>query len=122
MLLLQTVVVKKSPVHGKGLFTTRDIPKGDIIWAYGAGDRKMLASRATAKQRHFGYISSTDGMMVICGDISQWWNFGFPPNCKELNLYANGEKVVATTRKVMAGEELLISVDSDLDATRKLML
>lgn len=122
MMLLSTVRVKKSPIHGKGLFATRDIPEGDIIWAYMAGDRKILAARATPRQLHHGYISTTDGMLVICGDIAKWWNFGFPPNCKESGQYANGERVVVTTRKILAGEELLISVESDRDARRKLML
>jgi hypothetical protein len=122
MLLLPTIVVKKSPVHGKGLFTTRNITKGHLLWVYGACDRKILPGRATNSQLHFGYVSSTDGMLVICGDISRWWNFGTPPNCKELNMYANGEKVVVASRNIMEGEELLISVNSDMDARRKLMV
>jgi SET domain-containing protein len=72
---------------------------------------------------HFGYISPKDGKLIICGDDSRWWNFGFPPNCVErFNPLINGEGVVYASRRIKKGEELLISVDTDMDATRKLML
>lgn len=31
-MLLPTVIVKASPIHGVGLFATQDIPRGSVVW------------------------------------------------------------------------------------------
>lgn len=122
-MLLIKARVSKSPIHGNGLFTDEDIPEGTHVYCYEPNiDIKRPVEGASLEQLHFGYISPEDGSLVICGDDSRWWNFGFPPNCEEVDIWMNGERVVVANRLIKAGEELLISVETDLDASRKLML
>lgn len=123
-MLLANCKVLPSLIHGRGLFAVSDIPRGTWLYVYAPRtDRKRNVKGATKKQLHFGYISPRDGKLVICGDRAKWWNFGFPPNSAEVSsLRVNGEGIVVATRDIKAGEELLISVDTDLDSKRKLML
>jgi SET domain-containing protein len=121
--LLVKAKVSKSPIHGNGLFAEKDIPRGTPVYCYDPSiDVKKPVEGASLQELHFGYISPEDGLLVICGDDSRWWNFGFPPNCEEREEWRNGERVVVATRDIREGEELLISVDTDRDASRKLML
>jgi hypothetical protein len=123
MLVLKQIEVRPSGVHGMGLFATQDIPAGQWLYAFNPDiDRKIEVAEATAEELHFGYVSTTDGKLVICGDDARWWNFGLRPNCGEIDVWVNGERVVASNALILAGNELLIDMVSDLDATRKLML
>lgn len=121
MLLIGQVEVKPSTVHGMGLFAGRPIPAGTWLWAMWEYDRKIPVWAATDEQLHYGYVSNRDGRLVICGDHSKWWNFGTPANCIESPELVNGEPVIVASRDIPAGEELLISLESDADATRKLL-
>lgn len=122
MLLLPRIEVRPSKVHGMGLFTAIPVPRGAWLWAMGVYDRKIPVWAASDQQMHYGYVSNRDGQLVICGDHSKWWNFGTPANCIESAQLVNGEPVIVAARDILAGEELLISLESDADATRKLLL
>jgi hypothetical protein len=99
------------------------VPCGTPVYCYSPEvDCKRPVEGATLKELHYGYISPVDGTLIICGDQSRFWNFGFPPNCAEVDEWRNGERVVVATRDILPWEELLISVDTDLDAKRKMML
>lgn len=123
-MLLRAYEVRKSPVHGHGIFTLERIPKGRPVYLFDPNvDTKIREGIPSPDVLHFGYISPTDGSFIVCGDDARWWNFGFPANCTEaFNPMINGEGVVYANRPILAGEELLISAETDLDAKRKLVI
>lgn len=125
-MLLIKAYVGKSKVHGNGLFATEDIAEGTELYCFDPSiDRKVDVADAKGDDLHFGYISPVDGKLIICGDDARWWNFGWPmpPNCVESHAnLRHGEGVLYSCSHIRAGDELLVSMETDLDAQRKLML
>lgn len=113
---------KLSNVHGVGLFTLNPIPKGTIVWRFRHPDNRIPINCISGNDYHYGYINPKNPLfLVVCGDISRFWNFGIDnPNCGIADTLVDGEHDILSLRQLEAGEELLISVDSDADSTSKL--
>lgn len=113
-----------SKIHGIGLFSCFDIPKGTVVWAFEPSiDSKVLFSKASDTMRHYGYINPLNPeYLVICGDDSRWMNFSENANCESGQIDQYGEFVLVASRDVATGEELTVSQSSDLDYNRKMML
>lgn len=122
-MLVQTVT-KDSRIHGKGLFAAIPIPLGSVLWRFMPPDRRILLAHATFEQKHYGYVNpDKPNWLVICGDHACFWNFGLngEANCGPSSLLLDeGENAIIALRDIAVGEELLITVDSDADACRKL--
>lgn len=122
-MLLVKCNARPSPIHGRGLFASADIPKGTHLYRFEPGfDHKEPLGGQSKDMLHFGYVSTTDGMFIDCGDDAKWWNFGMPPNCAEIDEWINGERIVVAICHIPSGTELLIDTNTDLDSSRKLML
>ncbi len=116
--------VRRSRVHGLGLFAEQPIAKGSILWRYDNGDRRVPLATATDEQKHFGYVNPRlPDFLVVCGDHSCYWNFPLasePANAGEGWDDGSGEAVIIALNPISAGDELLIATTTDADAARKL--
>ncbi|MEZ4423415.1 MAG: SET domain-containing protein-lysine N-methyltransferase [Gemmatimonadota bacterium] len=106
MFLIPTVL-RRSPIHGTGVFAAADVPAGTRVWEFTSGiDWEMTADQLEAFPEPFrGWLSdlvyqTDDGMYVLCGDAGRYMNHSFEPNCddREDGTWAN--------RDITAGEEL----------------
>jgi SET domain-containing protein len=119
------IAVRASGIHGLGLFATRPIAAGTVLWRFQApDDYRVDVYTASDEQLHYGYVNPRrPHELVICGGKARYWNFpkeGQTPNAIEGPVDSSGEAVIVAARDIAAGEELLIDLASDADAGRKL--
>lgn len=92
---------------------------GQLLWSYAPPDSRMPVKAAKMADLHYGYINPDNpDWLVVCGDMAKWWNFG--GNSGPGDTRSGGECDIIALRNMAAGEELLITADSDADASRKL--
>lgn len=104
--------LRRSPVDGTGLFTTRKIAKGERIIEY-VGEH---ISHDEADRRHADkaaddshtFLFTIDAKTVIDagvgGNVSRFINHSCDPNCEV--ILVDGRPLVEALRTVQAGEEL----------------
>jgi SET domain-containing protein len=104
------IVVRRSPIHGKGVFATRRIPKGTRIIEYKG--RRISEEAADNK---YGDDEGTHTFLFLCedqvvidanygGNSSRWINHSCDPNCEAAE--EDGRVFVDAVRDIRAGEEL----------------
>jgi SET domain-containing protein len=116
------IVVRRSPVHGRGLFALRDIPAGERIIEY----RGEVIAWDTARARydadtsdvvgHTFFFDRGDGTVIDGGrngNSARYLNHGCQPNCEAVN--DNGRIYIDATRPIDAGAELLIDYALQID-------
>ena len=106
------IQVRRSGVHGKGVFALVDIPKGERIIEY-VGE---IISWDEAQRRHphdpddpnHTFYFHVDEQHVIDalygGNASRWINHSCSPNCEADEQ--DGRIFIKSLRKIKAGEEL----------------
>lgn len=126
------VAVRNSPIHGRGMYATADIAKGERIIEY----RGTIISWKEADERppsdphdpnHTFLFSLSDGKRVIDasqdGNDARWINHSCDPNC-ETEESGSRRVYIEAIRDIAAGEELnydyCLIVDEKI--TRKLRL
>ncbi len=104
--------VRKSTVHGNGVFALRDIPAGERIIEY-RGERITWdeATRRAAERggpvNHTFYFSLADGNVIDGGrrgNDARWINHACEPNCEAYE--EDGRVYIHALRDIDAGEEL----------------
>jgi len=100
---MDKIIVKKSGIHGKGLFTTVDIKKGDYI-TYIKG--KYTRKKVSGSKKEAGSIPMWYGVTRTLwidpkGTIFCYFNHSCKPNTAIVGI----KKVIAL-RNIKAGEEL----------------
>jgi len=92
---------------GWGVFATRPIPRGTIIWALDALDQKFtpgqvaaLPPYAQAMIEKYSYIDAR-GRHILCWDHARYFNHSCAANCLSL-----GYDFELAVRDIAAGEEL----------------
>ena len=112
------IQVRKSGVHGKGVFALKPIARGERIIEY----KGEIISWPEAQKRHphdpqqpnhTFYFSLDDGTHVIDGgrggNASRWINHSCEPNCAADEVDSGpgqGRVFIKAKRKLKAGEEL----------------
>lgn len=100
------IIKKKSIVSGYGLFATKDIPIGTVIWKcgnvriYSKEQYDKFSERYKKILRHFCY-EGVNETLVYCIDDSKYFNHSCDPNTMSLN----SEKDIAI-KDIIKGEEL----------------
>ncbi|MEQ1774430.1 MAG: SET domain-containing protein-lysine N-methyltransferase [Burkholderiales bacterium] len=105
-------VVRKSGIHGRGVFALTDISKGTRLIEY-TGERM---SHKEADDRygdlhdgssHTMLFAATDEVVIDAthrGSSARWINHSCAPNCEALE--DGGRVFIETCRNIRAGEEL----------------
>jgi uncharacterized protein len=106
------IQVKKSGIHGKGVFAARALAKGELVIEY----KGEIISWDEALRRHphdptdpnhTFYFHIDDGRVIdgkVHGNAARWINHACTPNCEAEQA---GDRVfIHTKRAVKAGEEL----------------
>lgn len=113
------IKVRRSPIHGNGVFANRDIPAGTEIIQY----RGRLLTHDEADQRYGGnveegqtYLFTLNETYVIDGEdngnSARWINHSCDPNCQAVTVEDAHERperdriVIEALRDINAGEEL----------------
>jgi SET domain-containing protein len=107
------IQIRKSGIHGKGVFALQPIQAGDLILEY----KGETISWPEALRRHphdpsdpnhTFYFSLDDGSHVIDGKVggnaSRWINHACEPNCEADEI--GGRVFIKALRDLRAGEEL----------------
>lgn len=94
-------------VIGLGVFATRSIPKGTIVWVLDELDQRLdptrirsLGPRYQALLERYAYLNAA-GERVLCWDLGRWVNH----SC-EANALSSGWDFDLAVRDIAAGEEL----------------
>ncbi|MBA2689892.1 MAG: SET domain-containing protein-lysine N-methyltransferase [Burkholderiales bacterium] len=120
--------VKKSPVHGNGVFAIRKIPAETRIVEY-KGERitwKQAAKRETGQEDnpyHTFYFSLEDGGVIdagVRGSDARWINHACEPNCEARE--ENGRVFIYALRDIRRGEELSYNYSLIIDERHTLAL
>lgn len=111
--IMRRVIVRRSPVHGKGVFAMHALAAGERVLEY----RGEITSWRNAVRRHqregveghtflFGL---SDGRVIDGsrgGNSARWLNHACAPNCETIE--DGGRIFFLTLRPIGAGEELFI--------------
>ncbi|AXF05444.1 SET domain-containing protein [Paraburkholderia hospita] len=121
---MRRIVVRRSPVHGRGVFALTDIETGTLILEY----KGKLVSwrraqdaylRSAAEQGHTFYFGLDDGRVIDGaqgGNSARWLNHSCAPNCE---AEQQGKRVfIRTTRPIRKGTELYIDYQLHVEGRR----
>ncbi|MFL9910836.1 SET domain-containing protein [Paraburkholderia sp. RL17-337-BIB-A] len=117
---MRRIIVRRSSVHGKGVFAMRPLAAGERVLEY----RGELTSWREAVRRHRreGVAGHTflfglsDGRVIDGsrgGNSARWLNHACAPNCETIE--DAGRIFIHTLRKIRAGEELFIEYRLAID-------
>ena len=111
--------IRRSPVHGRGAFATRHIPRGTRLIEY-AGER-LTPAQADARYpdipgpQHTMLFAVDDDMIIdaaVNGNAARWINHSCDPNC---DAVVDDERIwIETIRDVRPGEELAYDYQLEL--------
>lgn len=123
------IQVRKSGVHGKGVFALRPLAKGERIIEYTGEiidwpEALRRHPHDPSDPNHTFYFSLDDGSHVIDakvgGNAARWINHSCAPNCKADET--DGRVFIEAIRAIQPGEELFYDYGLVLDErqTKKL--
>jgi SET domain-containing protein len=129
-MLTVPVEIKKSAIHGFGVFAKTEIRKGTVLWMFEPGldlrIPKLVAENSGPRKRDYimqrGYINPKDpDTIVLCCDEAQFMNF--PADGEKANIWLgglqDGEHILIAAQDIAAGTELTAPPESDADYHRK---
>ncbi len=104
------IVVRRSNIHGKGVFATTFIPKGTRIIEYKG---KVIPDEVADEK--YGYDEGTHTFLFLLdnkrvidanfkGNSARWINHGCNPNCEAVE--EDGRMFIDAKRTIKPGEEL----------------
>ncbi len=108
---LASVVVKRSPIHGKGVFAAVDFKAGDIILA--RDDSRLVTEENPLREGEHVYHCDwlPDGRVIYAQEPERYTNHSCDPSAyvKEMD----GARYFVARRDISAGEE--ITCDYSID-------
>ena len=116
MLVVKTKV-KRSKIHGRGLFANQNIKKGQVIWIFSpsldkkfSGERLSQLSPSVQKHvKYYSYLNDKDEF-VLCGDDAKYMNHSDNPNTEDIltlwNRFLGREAITIASQEIKRGEEL----------------
>lgn len=108
------ISVRRSPVHGKGVFATRPLAVGELICEYKGepiewDEALRRHPRDPSQPNHTFYFDTGDGTVIdgaVGGNSARWINHSCAPNCEAEEH--DSRIFIRTVRPIAAGEELSI--------------
>jgi SET domain-containing protein len=106
------IQVKKSGIHGKGVFAARDISKGEIVIEYvgeiiSAKEAEDRHPHDPADPNHTFYFQVDEDKVIDAlhgGNSARWINHCCTPNCKP--DVVDGRVFIKAKKNISMGEEL----------------
>jgi len=119
------IAVRRSGVHGKGVFAVGPIKAGERLLEY-KGERiswKEALRRHPKEPNHTFYFALEDGRVIdgkVDGNSARWINHSCAPNCEAEEV--DGRVYIHALRDIDEGEELFYDYGLVIDArqTKKL--
>jgi hypothetical protein len=106
----RSIALRRSPIHGRGVFALRKIGKGERIIEY-TGERISHGEcdrRYPVDDSSHTMLFTVDKNIVIdatrIGNTARWINHSCRPNCESVD--EEGRIYIEATRAIRAGEEL----------------
>jgi len=96
--------IKKSKIHGKGVFATEGIPKGSVVDRIAGRPQHYSSIPAGLLLRRSLEVSKDHYVVPAKGSVAWFLNHSDRPNC----TYDISARAITTTRKVPKGEELTL--------------
>ncbi|HAB18730.1 MAG TPA: SET domain-containing protein-lysine N-methyltransferase [Verrucomicrobiales bacterium] len=127
-MMLVSVRVAPSRIHGLGLFSTEFVPRGAPIWrfepgfdqTFSSGQLALLPAGAQAHLRWFGWVDRLTSHWVLSGDHACFMNHDPRPNTG-VSSDSLDRTVTIALRDISAGEELTCDYHAfDAEAEAKL--
>jgi len=116
----ELVILKSSPIHGKGGFARMDIPAGARVIEY-VGEFISKRESLARCERGEEYIFAIDEEHDLDGNVdwnpARFLNHSCEPNCEA--LFVDGRIWIVAIRDVRAGEELTFNYSYDLEDYRE---
>lgn len=117
--MFRSYVVRRSPIHGNGVFAARDLPAGHTVIQY----RGKLLTHDEADALYEGGVESGHTFLFTLsdehiidanqqGNAARWINHSCEPNCEAVIVedkkgnHARDRIYIETVRAIRAGEEL----------------
>ena len=124
----RSVVLRRSPIHGNGLFAARDLPAGQRLIEYRGQrlthDEADDGSDHAVESGHTFLFTLNDRYVIDGGrrgNDARWINHSCAPNCEavleEDDGGANDRVYIETVRPIRAGEEISYDYGIVLDGT-----
>jgi hypothetical protein len=116
------IVVRRSGVHGKGVYALQAIAKGERIIEY-TGERITWAEALKRHPHnpddphHTFYFHLDDGCVIDAlygGNSARWINHACKPNCEADEI--DGRVFITALRNIAPGEELFYDYGLTIDA------
>jgi SET domain-containing protein len=110
---MSAVIVKPSPIHGRGVFAARPIEPGEVVIE---GCREVLSDEALKNlpEQERNFVSVVDGRYVLFKPPARLVNHSCNPNAR------GTDRADVAIRRIEAGEE--ITVDYVAEQVPGLML
>jgi uncharacterized protein len=120
LIIMRRVVVRRSPVHGKGVFALRPLAAGERVLEY-KGEVTSWR-KAAGRLRRDGALGHTfvfglsDGRVIDGsrgGNSARWLNHACAANCEAIE--EDGRVFIETLTEIEAGAELFIRYGLTVD-------
>lgn len=106
------IVVRRSGVHGRGVFAVAEIEAGDTVIEYTGevidwDEATERHPHDPSQPNHTFYFQLENGMVLDAkhgGNSARWINHSCEPNCQAEEI--NGRVFVKALRDILPGEEL----------------
>lgn len=126
--MLRSIIVRRSPIHGNGVFAARNLPTGHRVIEYRGHlcthDEADALYDGTLESGHTFLFTLNDEYIIDAnrrGNDARWINHSCEPNCEAVIVETtrNGktrERIfIETTRPIRKGEELTYDYGIKLD-------
>jgi uncharacterized protein len=110
------LMVKKSPIHGYGVFAAQTIPKGAII-----EECHLLYAGEGQSELWDYYFKGGQERILVLGNGSIY-NHSEQPNAKHVFDQTNQLMIFSALKRIVAGEEICISYGKNWFDARELMV
>lgn len=124
----RSIIVRRSPIHGNGVFAARDLPAAHTVIQYRGRvlthDQADALYEGSVESGHTFLFTLNDGYIIDAnqgGNAARWINHSCAPNCEAVIVeHKNGDRArdriyIQTLRAIRAGEELSYDYGIKLD-------
>jgi SET domain-containing protein len=121
---MKRIAVRRSSVHGKGVFALRDISAGERILEYKGRVISWRAAIASQRKRncedgHTFFFELEDGRLIdwsTGGNSARWINHACAPNC--FAEQEQGRVFILASCHIAAADEISIDYQLSVDGRR----